>query len=99
MRMTRPLWTPPLFGWQYPIRWHADFATVEELPVGADIWRLRDGSSWFAAFRLVQHLHDPAHLRTVEVRIREKHPRLDVVVRRLEAHLRSLRRGFDAFDD
>lgn len=99
--MPQPLWTPPLFGWQYPIEWSTEYpgqAQALGLPPGADIWWALQQRLWVATFDHREQnltLHGP--FVGSHTLIRERHARLDVLVRRFEKRLAALRASLDAF--
>lgn len=94
MSRARPLWTPPLFGWQYPIRWEQGGpAQVLDLPQGVDIWRHRDGA-WIATFILRQPSADL--FRKTNAEVVEHRDQLWLLIPRFEARLRSIFCGLNA---
>lgn len=95
----RPLWTPPLFGWQYPIEWHTEYqglAHARGLPRGANIWRMQQGP-WVAAFNSEYPEVLPGFRS--QLAILEKHARLASVIRRFELKARAFLAALRRFED
>lgn len=92
--LEKPLWTPSLFGWQYPIDWHTEYAgiaNVRGLPRSADIWRMPQGL-WVATFDC-QLTDGKLTMISSKVIVVEQHASLATVIRRFERKTRAFLRA------